>query len=312
MKSFARFLREKRCIDQRRLSHYLRWVRMYREYVAGHSDDKVDPVNEGSTAICNEYQRFRAFLSMLSRDWQEWQVRQARHALRLYYYFNHEDRKRQSLQELPAFHVGLEGLEERLIRLMRLKHLAYRTEKTYLSWVRRFRSFSYGRKLQDLTEEDLQSYLSHLAVERGVSAATQKQAFNALLFLFRNILQVQITNLNTVVPSRVPRRLPLVLTQNEVRTIFSYMPDTYLLMAQIIYGGGLRLGECISLRVKDVDFSRNCITIRSGKRAKDRETLLGVSAASKLRDHLRQIRMVFEQDRRRAVAGVSIPQSLAR
>jgi len=137
------------------------------------------------------------------------------------------------------------------------------------------------KELAALTEEHLKHFLSYLAVERKVSAATQKQAFNALLFVYRNVLRVEITGLQTVIPSRTPRRLPVVLRQEEIREVFSHLEATNLLLAGVIYGGGLRLQECLCLRVKDIDFARNCLVIRSGKGDKDRETVLPERATVK-------------------------------
>lgn len=318
MQSFAEFLREKGRVDSRRLPHYLRWVRMYQDFVAGQTNDKVYGIRGDALAAYGESRQFTGFLSVMGRNYQDWQVRQARLALRLYWYYNGVGQRRQPPPVHGPEHASLaarvnwDTLEEKLIRLIRLRHLAYSTEKTYLSWVRRFRAFFLDRELGDLSGDDLKCFLSHLALERNVSAATQKQAFNALLFLFRNVLDVQITDLETVISSRVPKRLPLVLTQNEIRMIFSHMSGTHVLMAQVIYGGGLRLGECLRLRVKDVDFSRNCIIVLSGKGAKDRETLLAATAASSLSVHLSQVRALFDRDRRSAVAGVSLPQALVR
>jgi site-specific recombinase XerD len=131
-----------------------------------------------------------------------------------------------------------------------------------------------SKEPRSVTETDLKSFLSHLAVERKVAAATQKLAFNALLFLFRNVLAVEIRGLENVVPSHVPRRLPVVLTMEEVKKVFACMGGTTRLMAVLIYGSGLRLQECLSLRIKDVDFGRACLTVRGGKGDKDRQTVL--------------------------------------
>ena len=204
------------------------------------------------------------------------------------------------------------SLEEETIRLMRLKHMALRTEKTYLAWMTRFRAFTASTDLSDLTEDHLKQYLSYLAVDRKVSAATQKQAFNALLFLYRNVLSREIVGLGTVIPSRKPRRLPVILTKEELREIFLHLSGTHRLIAAVIYGGGLRLQECLSLRVKDVDFPRNCLVIRSGKGDKDRETVLSERAAAELKRHLARVRSLYDRDRRRSLAGVWVPESLAR
>lgn len=199
-----------------------------------------------------------------------------------------------------------------IARLMRLKHMSRRTEKTYLLWIMRFKSFTAGKACADLTEQDLRNFLSFLAVERHVSAATQRLAFNAVLFMYRNVLAVEVNGLGSVVPSRVPRRLPVVLAKDEVRSVFSQLHGTHLLMATIIYGGGLRLQECLSLRIKDVDFSRNCLTIRGGKGEKDRETVLPERVCESLKRHLEGVRALYDRDRKKNVAGVSIPDALER
>ena len=195
---------------------------------------------------------------------------------------------------------------------MRLKHLALRTEKTYLAWISRFRAFTAATSLAELSEEHLKHYLSYLAVDRKVSAATQRQAFNALLFLYRNVLSREVIGLGTVIPSRKPRRLPVILTKEELQEIFRHLSGMHRLIASVIYGGGLRLHECLSLRVKDVDFARNCLVIRAGKGDKDRETVLPERAAAELKQHLARIRSLYERDRRRSLAGVWVPESLAR
>jgi integron integrase len=216
-------------------------------------------------------------------------------------------RSRQSLGPL-----GWDTIEDRVTRLMRLKHLSFRTEKSYLSWIVRFKSYVHEKECIALTEQDLKNFLSYLAVERKVAAATQKLAFNALLFLYRNVLAVEICGLGTVVRSKIGRRLPVVLSIEEVRKVFSQMDGANLLMATIIYGSGMRLQECLSLRVKDVDFTRNCITIRGGKGNKDRETVLSETVGERLMSHLERVRAVFDMDRKNSVAGVSLPGALDR
>lgn len=195
-------------------------------------------------------------------------------------------------------------------RLMRLRHMSFRTEKSYLSWLRRFREYMKDMSCAELTEQDLKSFLSYLAVELKVSAATQKVAFNALLFLFRNVLAKEINGLSTVVASKVPRRLPVVLTKEEIQNIFSHLEKPFHLMARLIYGGGLRLQECLSLRIKDIDFARGCLTIKAGKGGKDRETVLAESVRDELRRHLQKVQAMHQQDRMKEMPGVPLPAAL--
>jgi integron integrase len=149
-------------------------------------------------------------------------------------------------------------------------------------------------------------------VERRVSGSTQKQAFNALLFVYRNVLSVEVKGLQSVVPAKTPRRLPVVLTPEEVRAIFACLRGLDLLMATVIYGAGLRIEECLSLRVKDVDFGRNCLVIRSGKGDKDRETVLPEKAAGELKRHFVEVRALYDRDRSRSLPGVALPGALGR
>jgi len=163
-----------------------------------------------------------------------------------------------------------------------------------------------------VNQQDLEHFLSHLAVDRKVSATTQRVAFNALLFLFRHVLAKEISGLEGAVRARIPRRLPVVLSSQEVLQIFDQMEGTARLMAGIIYGGGLRLQECLQLRVKDVDFERGCLTIRSGKGDKDRQTLLPESLKDDLQRHLLKVREIYEEDRRKEGEGVWLPNALER
>ncbi len=197
-------------------------------------------------------------------------------------------------------------------RLMRLRHLSRRTEQTYATWIGQFRSFVNDEDCTRLTDDDVRRFLSWLAVEKRVAAPTQRLAFSALLFLYRNVLGVEIENLTTVVRPRIAQRLPVVLSPEEVKKVLSCMKGTYLLMATIIYGGGLRLQECLSLRVKDVDFDRSCLTIRCGKGGKDRETLLPTRICAQLKKHLGAVRSRYEKDQRSSIGGVIIPDSLDR
>jgi integron integrase len=205
-----------------------------------------------------------------------------------------------------------DSAEDRIKQLMRLKHLSYRTEKSYLSWLVRFKSFVHEKDCTALAEQDLKDFLSFLAVEKKVAGATQKLAFNALLFFYRHVLEIEINGLGSVVRSKIGRRLPVVLSKEEIRKIFCRLEGTHLLMATIIYGSGMRLQECLSLRVKDIDFSRNCLTIRGGKGNKDRETVLSERVGDQLKHHLEQVRALFDKDRRNSVAGVSLPGALDR
>jgi integron integrase len=207
--------------------------------------------------------------------------------------------------------VSWQTVEESVIRLMRLKHMSFRTEKSYRAWINQFKTFLKGKRCCELSEQDLKNFLSFLAVEKKVASATQRLAFNAILFLYRNILEIDINGLSTVVPSRIPKRLPVVLSKEEIQRAFSRLRKPYLLMAQHIYGGGLRLEECLSLRVKDIDFERNCLTIRAGKGNKDRQTVLPEKVIHEIHRHLLKVHALHDQDVRRGIE-VPIPDALGK
>ena len=308
MQSLPDFFRDVGQVDSRRLPHYLDWVKKYQQRM-GRADIEANSMNR--------------FLFSLTSGCEEWQVRQARRALQLYSYYrarNHaaaEDAihgsgaTRAANKDLPATPRAWMHIEDEFVRIVRLKHLSYRTEKSYRAWILGFKAFLRGKPGESVTEEDVRNYLSFLAVEKKVSAATQRLAFNALLFLFRNVLGKQISGLGTVVPSRTPRKVPVVLTPREVHAIISRLRGPLKLMAALIYGGGLRLQECLSLRVKDVDFERGCLVVRAGKGAKDRETVLPGSLVADLRRHLSDVRSLYDRDRRARSPGVSLPDALA-
>ena len=157
---------------------------------------------------------------------------------------------------------------------LRLKHYSIRTEVQYLQWVKRFILFHDKKHPLDLGAAQVEAFLTHLAVEGNVTASTQNQALSALLFLYREVLAVDLPWLQEVVRAKTPQRLPVVLSQREVAQVLSRMDGTHGLMAQLLYGTGMRLMECVRLRVKDVDFERFELLIRDGKAAKDRVTML--------------------------------------
>lgn len=196
-----------------------------------------------------------------------------------------------------------------MMRRIRLRHLSHATEKSYLGWLARFQGF-LDRPPTDLGSADVEAFLTHLAVEGHVSPSTQNQAFSALLFLFRHVLHREM-DVNAV-RARERRRLPVVLSQDEVHAVLARLPSRFAFMARFIYGAGLRLQECLELRIKDVDFERGLLTIRSGKGDKDRRTVLPESLRADWSDHVQEIRRLHEQDRGNDLPGVALPSALER
>lgn len=201
-------------------------------------------------------------------------------------------------------------MSEQMREVMRRRHYSHRTEEAYLMWCRQFVEFHGGVSPMRLGEEEVKAFLSHLATARRVSASTQNQALSALLFLFAEVMGRKLDRLNGVERARRAKPLPTVLSRDEARRLLDALEGTPRLMALLLYGSGLRLNECLQLRVKDVDLERRQITVRSGKGGKDRVTLLPVAAVAPLREHLARGRLFFEADRAAGRAGVALPFAL--
>jgi integron integrase len=195
---------------------------------------------------------------------------------------------------------------------IRAKHYSYRTEKTYVQWIRRFILHHGTRHPQAMGEEEVREFLTHLAVKRQVSASSQNQALAALLFLYREVLRQELGWVEGIVRAKRPERLPVVLTRAEVRAILDQLQGTKRLMAELLYGGGLRLTECLRLRVKDVDFEYGQLIIRDGKGQKDRITLLPTTSREPLARHLASVRRVHERDLALGYGRIPLPFALAR
>lgn len=203
-------------------------------------------------------------------------------------------------------------LMERFRERMRLKHYSLRTEKSYALWIKQLIRFHGLRHPQTYSQGDIERFLSHLAVDRNVAAATQNQALAAILFLYREVLELELPWLDGVVRASKPRKLPVVLTQGEVAQLLAHTEGTTGLMLRLMYGTGMRLMECTRLRVKDVDLGRQLICIRDGKGAKDRITMLPESLKVPLQDHLRRVRAIHETDLAAGWGRVQLPMALDR
>ncbi|MFH1661159.1 MAG: integron integrase [Pseudomonadota bacterium] len=195
---------------------------------------------------------------------------------------------------------------------IRVKHYSIRTETQYLQWIRRFILFHDKRHPRDMGAAEVEAFLTHLAVEGRVAASTQNQALSALLFLYREVLGINLPWLDGVVRAKLPQRLPVVLTRQEVGGLLDRMNGLHGMMARLLYGTGMRLMECVRLRVKDVEFTRGEIVVRDGKGAKDRVTMLPQSLVGPLQEHLRWRRQVFEDDKAKGRAAVYLPNALDR
>lgn len=201
-------------------------------------------------------------------------------------------------------------LIEQLKRCIRDKHYSLRTEEVYVHWVRWFIRFHGLRHPVEMGAAEVKTFLSYLANERHVAVSTHRQALCALLFLYKEVLGVELPWMDNLHRPTKPARLPTVLTPGEAEAIFQRMQGTHALMAQLMYGTGMRLMECVGLRVKDVDFTRREITIRHGKGGKDRMTVLPLSLAGALREQIAAARALFDADRAEQRMGVALPDAL--
>lgn len=193
---------------------------------------------------------------------------------------------------------------------IRLRHYSLRTETTYTAWIRRFIRFCGGRHPRELGTLEITTFLTHLAVDLKVAPSTQNQALQALLFLYRDVLVMELPQLVDVVRAARPQRLPTVLTREEVRSVFTHLSGRSRLVVGLLYGSGLRLAESLDLRVKDLDLERRELTVRSGKGGKDRRTVIPAELIDPLRNHLASLSAWFQRERAVDAPGVPVPAAL--
>lgn len=194
---------------------------------------------------------------------------------------------------------------------LRLKHYAYRTEQAYVAWIKRYILFYDKRHPAEMGTAEVEAFLTHLAVKEHVAASTQNQALSALLFLYREVLHQELGPVDALRAKR-PKRLPTVLTKDETLRLIGCLSGTHQLMAKLIYGSGIRLMECLRLRVKDLDFEQRALIVRNGKGAQDRVTVLPDSLISLLQEHLQRVKALHEQDLAQGYGAVYLPDALAR
>lgn len=192
---------------------------------------------------------------------------------------------------------------------LQTQHYSYRTENTYVEWAKRFVLFHKKRHPKDMGVPEVEAFITHLATERKVAASTQNQALSAILFLYREVLRQPLENITAVRPQK-PERLPTVLTRSEALRVINALTGVHQLMAKILYGSGLRLVECIRLRVKDIDFEQHCLIVHDGKGEKDRVTMLPESLVVPLKEHLARVQQIHQQDIKEGYGAVYLPYAL--
>ncbi|MCP4674878.1 MAG: integron integrase [Deltaproteobacteria bacterium] len=235
-------------------------------------------------------------------------------AVRIYgYQFRNLSPDNESSLDGAHKYRNVETAVQRVREIMRLRHYSYRTEKTYTYWVKRFFAYCTRTGVETpIGEKEVKAFLTHLALEQGVSASTQNQAFNALLLLCREVLRVNLTEMQKNVRAKQGRRIPVVLSVDEITRVLAEVDSTHKLMIELLYGSGLRLGELQRLRIKDIDFDNGVIIVRRGKGDRDRVTVLPKSLRELLTAHLDTVKELHLKDISDGHGEVYLPGALAR
>jgi integron integrase len=308
VEDFEAFLSKLGTVPEDKIKFYIHWVRRFLKSC----NYQLENINT---------ERVSQYLDSLDADEKiaDWQVRQAADAVTLYV----EKYLKKSLQQVTPL---AKDSEEKSIDLkgslqwkqtledaknaIRLRHFSLSTEKTYLGWIARFKTFLKDRDPHLLDSNDMKNYLTHLALHGRVSASTQNQAFNALLFLYRHALHKEVDDLTSVVRAKRKMNLPTVLSRDEAKSLLSHLNGVYLLMGQLMYGCGLRLMECLRLRIKDIDIENNLLMVRSGKGEKDRALVLPEKIREELVKHVASVKEIHDQDMKMGFGEVSLPDAL--
>ncbi len=307
---FQKFLIEHELVPQKHVPFYALWASRFLSFSNRNKDKGMEL-------------RIRFFLDSLTKEQnlQDWQVEQADNAIRLYINRFLSDNtsplplntESDSQNELPDYKETQQKLREAL----RIKHYAYSTERTYMAWFQRFHTYVISTKHKDWQKQgvdatDVSDFLTHLAIRQRVSSSTQNQAFNALLFLFRVVLKIDLQDLSKTVRAKRGPKLPVVLTQDEVQNLLDQLTGRQLLIVQLLYGTGMRLMEVARLRVQDIDFGLNSIGVRSGKGDKDRMTVMPEAVKESLKEHLCHVMKIHEKDIEKGYGEVHLPEALDR
>ena len=258
----------------------------------------------------SEFEKVNQFCESLAVDpnFEEWQLRQAKHAVELYLNMFLKHVQAETTVSDPETFNYLNSLKIAL----RLKHYAYRTEQTYTDWSRRYLVYCREMKYNPKESSSVKLYLSFLAVKQEVAGSTQNQAFNAILFLFRNVFKSELDDLAGTVRAKTKRNLPAVLSVDEIKRLFQQVDGTRRLMLQLIYGTGMRVSEFTRLRVKDIDFDNMMLIVIDGKGGKDRAVSLPQKLVSQLREHLLKVKQLHDEDLEAGYGEVYLPEALAR
>lgn len=284
-------------VNEKQRPHFLRWIR---RFVLSDGGQGVEPT------VARE-----GFLAGLQTQGEilDWQLKQAERAVRWYQEKFHESGEADFPGKVLKPASG-KTWEETLVAtrlILRQKDYAYRTEQTYVDWIERFRRFVGSATPGTLSSADASRYLSNLALVQEVAASTQDQAFHALRFLFTEVLNLEFSGFEKTIRAQKRQKVPVVLTREEIGRLFDHAPPAYRSIIELLYGTGMRVTECMRLRVKDVDFSNGYIVVHEGKGAKDRRVPLPRKLEPMLTERLENLRQLFEADRSADLPGVALP-----
>ena len=304
---FQNFLVSRSLVPEKNVSFYAHWVSKFLTFSNRNQDLGPDL-------------RVRNFLNQLKsqKNISDWQIKQADDALRLYIHHFLDGETSILSPNVPCKRLtDVSKILGEMRQALRIKHYSYRTERSYMEWSERFIHYLSNVRKKDvravgLDSGDVRDFLSYLALKRRVSASTQNQAFNALLFLFRDILKTELGDLSKTVRAKRGQRLPVILTPEEVREMFEHVKGLNLLMLQLLYGSGLRLMEVARLRVKDIDFGSNLIFVRASKGDKDRTTILPQRVKDGLKVQLDEVKKLHDKDLAAGHGEVYLPDALER
>ncbi len=303
LEGFEGFLVERHLAQPDKAPFFTRWVRRFLQTVMPLSN-------------LSDEDKIRHFRDQIQRDerFADWQVEQAAKAVELYLnLYLKTDPLPDTEPETGAESKAKDDMSAAIAQareLLRLRHYSYRTECTYLEWMERYHRYILKLGLDWKTPDAARSFLSYLAITRNVAAATQNQAFNALLFLMREVMKIEWGEMRSVRAKRGPK-LPVVLSVEEVRNIMAQASGTKQLMLQLVYGAGLRVSEVVRLRVKDLDFDQRLVYVRASKGDRDRTTLLPTCLIEPLKAHLTKVKELHEKDQALGQGAVWLPDALS-
>jgi integron integrase len=317
---FMKFCRVRDLVPDKYISFYVYWIKQF----LLRSADELPGV-DGAGEV-NSSDRIQYFMEYLRADEsvKDWQEAQAQRAVELYLNVYLKGRRElgkaesksegcaeQNGRDPRASEVSERETFLKMRELIRLRHYSYSTEQTYLDWVQRYFKYTSARGLNFSESDSMRSFLSYLAIQRKVASSTQNQAFNAILFLLREVMGLEVGDVKSIRAKRGPK-LPVVLSVEEVRAVFNAVDGPRRLMLELIYGAGLRVTELVRLRVQDVDFENDLLFVRSGKGDKDRSTLLPEKLIGLLREHIGKVRTMHGKDVAAGHGEVYLPGALAR